>query len=520
MLSRVPFFALILSLYSYSDLAAGSSPTDKALSCQEMERAIDAATAGWARHQETRALAKTSAKGAFKPCAGGGDESALQWLSQPSENAEQINEEIRKITNEATQKCRERYHDPTSQKVFDEILSSSSRGGGANRAACSTQSSHLNGARENAKSGGVCGGAALSCTTALNKIKERCNQSGSTSCAVIQQELNKGLNTCKSQYQESVRHFTDAGKFSESSQKAAEIAKKSGQECPPPEPGGDKGGGSEGDKTETAGGEGQQPGGDSQAAQAGPGSGMGGMNPMAMMGPLMQALGKGQQGQEQQPQMPQQAMEQPFDSVDCSVNPNLAGCPQAPKNDSWNRPAGDLSASGAEGNDGNFNLGNPSDSVGGPSESMNERSIAPPMTVNGIPNGGGGMPGGGGGGPATLGSSGGGGGAGNAGSKADILHGERGGGGYSALAESMNMQSGGGGGGYTYGPNGDSGSGYENMDLKQYLPGGKQDPNRRLAGIGGNSRNEIMSREVNIWNRISDRIRTRCLQGLLRDCVP
>ena len=56
-------------------------------------------------------------------------------------------------------------------------------------------------------------------------------------------------------------------------------------------------------------------------------------------------------------------------------------------------------------------------------------------------------------------------------------------------------------------------------DWSQFLPGHAKDPTRSLAG--GNAQNlQIQPKEVNIWNRISDRLKARCSQGLLRDCVP
>jgi hypothetical protein len=70
-----------------------------------------------------------------------------------------------------------------------------------------------------------------------------------------------------------------------------------------------------------------------------------------------------------------------------------------------------------------------------------------------------------------------------------------------------------------------SGSGYsapppqEMADLSRFLPKLNSNVLRGLAG--GNAQVvQINSKDVNIWNRISDRIKSRCSQGLLRDCIP
>ena len=83
----------------------------------------------------------------------------------------------------------------------------------------------------------------------------------------------------------------------------------------------------------------------------------------------------------------------------------------------------------------------------------------------------------------------------------------------------MNLKSG-ENGGYNYGGGVGSDSG---LNLGDFLPGGKQDPSKRaLAGqtATGNSNFQIQAKDVNIWNRISERIKSRCSQGLLRDCIP
>jgi hypothetical protein len=80
----------------------------------------------------------------------------------------------------------------------------------------------------------------------------------------------------------------------------------------------------------------------------------------------------------------------------------------------------------------------------------------------------------------------------------------------------MNLQSGGASGGYNYASN-DSGGG---MRLGDFLPGGMRDPSRAMASLGAARNAEIQDKSVNIWNRISSHMQSRCAQGLLRDCNP
>ncbi len=99
------------------------------------------------------------------------------------------------------------------------------------------------------------------------------------------------------------------------------------------------------------------------------------------------------------------------------------------------------------------------------------------------------------------------------------MHGlSSGGGNLGSMNAAMKLQNGdGGGGGYNPSSNNNP---YDDMNLSDYLPGGKNYAgDRKLAG--GNATNfQIQSKEVNIFNRISERIRARCSQGLLRDCIP
>lgn len=214
-----------------------------------------------------------------------------------------------------------------------------------------------------------------------------------------------------------------------------------------------------------------------------------------------------------------------LDAVDCSVNPNLAGCYQmaaASTNDSWNTKGStaDMAAASSMGA-GNFAIDVPSDMDPASADAPPGGEPSAPPTVGGVPNNGGGVPGGSGGGPATLGPGGAvPGGSAPSGSKTDVLHGVGSSGGMGAMAANMNMKNGESGGGYTYGQ-GQFSQEEEGLDLSQFLPGGKQDPFRKLAGASSNPASfQIQSKDVNIWARISARIKARCSQGLLRDCIP
>lgn len=60
------------------------------------------------------------------------------------------------------------------------------------------------------------------------------------------------------------------------------------------------------------------------------------------------------------------------------------------------------------------------------------------------------------------------------------------------------------------------------MNLKDFLPGGHQDPIRKVAGIGGiylPEEERKGSATQNIFEMVSERIRIHCqLKGLLEDC--
>lgn len=249
------------------------------------------------------------------------------------------------------------------------------------------------------------------------------------------------------------------------------------------------------------------------------------MNPAMLMGLAQMAMGM--MNQPQTPAAQPQAVNPALDKVDCTVNPNLAGCPgTAAATDSWNKTTAAVADAGTAATGGGFNPADDSAMAPAATDASGEpKAAGTPPTVGGVPNGGGGMPGGGGGGAASLGGGAGPGGGAAGGSKTDVLHGmSSGGGGMGAMAAGMNMKNGESGGGYTYGQGSNYGAGGDEagLDLSQFLPGGKQDPTRKLAGIagGGPGNFQIQSKDVNIFMRISERIKARCSQGLLRDCIP
>ncbi len=243
--------------------------------------------------------------------------------------------------------------------------------------------------------------------------------------------------------------------------------------------------------------------------------GKGGGNPMADLAKMLQ--GMAQQKQDEQPKQPP--------PIDCS-NPAIVGgnCPPQqtqPVSDSFNKKAAEAEMRDPESTDGANNFNVASDAAGDTNYAGNgEKKFGTPATVSPVGGGGGGgIPGQGGAQPASLGAANAGYAAGNK-NIADVIHGLGGGGGYAATNAAMQMQNGGASGGYTYGQGGNDQM--RGMDLRQFLPGGKNDPTRKLAGGAGlqGTGTQIQSQSVNIWNRISERFKSRCSQGLLRDCIP
>ncbi len=124
----------------------------------------------------------------------------------------------------------------------------------------------------------------------------------------------------------------------------------------------------------------------------------------------------------------------------------------------------------------------------------------------GVPNGGGQMVGGGGSGKLGDGGGGGGGGRSPASLKsADVLQGERGGGGYVSPGAGFNSASGWSG----YGQAGEGQGKGSGFDLSKYLPGQDKAPLRGPAGLGS-ARVELAPMYEDIFKKISDRFLIVC----------
>ncbi len=193
-------------------------------------------------------------------------------------------------------------------------------------------------------------------------------------------------------------------------------------------------------------------------------------------------------------------------------NPLCRGVGGGPGGPGFPSPSGSGSGSGAFGDGGN-QFSNIGDSDGFDQGENTGDGASSQAKNSGVPNGGGGMPGGGGGGDFGGGDEKGGRAAG-AGYNANVLQGERGGGGYSGAG------AGGGGGGWSgYGQGGDD-EGKEKksgFDLSKYLPGQKNAPTRGPAGMNRAS-NEIGAVHEDIFKKVSDRVKVVCLTKRLKDC--
>ena len=201
--------------------------------------------------------------------------------------------------------------------------------------------------------------------------------------------------------------------------------------------------------------------------------------------------------------------------ADCS-NPATAGCQAATAATSWNTQLGSGGAAGSSTTGGKFDVAD----TGGVQPggfTPTAGAAGSPISVSSVPGGGGGGVGGMGGGGGANGGGGGGGGGGYAPkTNTDILHGEGGGGGgLAAMNAGMSTATGGASGGFTYGKGTKPEA--EQVDWRQFLPGGAKDPTRKPAGATP-ARVEIQPSTTNIFQRVSERLRARCAAGLLRDC--
>lgn len=204
--------------------------------------------------------------------------------------------------------------------------------------------------------------------------------------------------------------------------------------------------------------------------------------------------------------------------VQCVQNPNNPGCQALSQANALARGEGGFS-SYQGGKDSKFNLADNADAYV-PEPAFGGEGGTPPTVGTVANNAGGGIPGSGGGTqPASLGAAkkSGGQAAGNS-SLTDLEQGFRSGG-YSQPvggAEGDGSGQGGGGGGFG-GGRGLASEESGTIDLKAYLPGGQLDPNARLGGMRPFG-NQIHGKFVDIWNRISDRMREKCRAGKLTGC--
>ena len=136
------------------------------------------------------------------------------------------------------------------------------------------------------------------------------------------------------------------------------------------------------------------------------------------------------------------------------------------------------------------------------------------------PGGGGGLSGGGGGGGSGSGGGGdpGVGGAAGARNPSSILKGTRSGNGYSRKGSGLRTGS---GGGYRGPASGSAKGAYKKgkkFSLKDFLPGGKANPKRGLAGFSRSKNPQLGAKTDDLFNRITARFYEICLKNRLYDC--
>ena len=137
-------------------------------------------------------------------------------------------------------------------------------------------------------------------------------------------------------------------------------------------------------------------------------------------------------------------------------------------------------------------------------------------TATASPSGGGGLSGGGGGGGG--GGSSGAGGIAGARNPSSILKGTKSGNGYSAGGSKLRSGS---GGGYRGPASGSAKGAYKKgkkFSLKDFLPGGKANPKRGLAGFSRSKNSQLGAKTDDLFNRITARFYEICLKNRLYDC--
>lgn len=210
----------------------------------------------------------------------------------------------------------------------------------------------------------------------------------------------------------------------------------------------------------------------------------------------------------------------------CDQNPNGPGCFNSNAANDLGSLSG-LSSPEMGGETNSFNVGarDNFNQTFNDSDLSGLESSPSPVSASGhqIPNGGGGVPSGGSPNgaanvssagedlPAMLGS----------GVNPNVLHGEKGGGGDSAPQSSKPQ-----GSGFefqnrysslTTSPSSGTPNGYQGMDLKRYLPGGAQDPSRKLAGVSA-FHPDIGPEHIDFFQRITNRMQTLCKLKQLLGC--
>lgn len=202
----------------------------------------------------------------------------------------------------------------------------------------------------------------------------------------------------------------------------------------------------------------------------------------------------------------------------CAQNPNSAACRALNTQDSTGTAqfaAGEGSKKKTDGS--GFDI--PDTPTGGTERVLNTPNEAQPGRNGTVANNSGGaIPGGDGVAPAKLGGGPSGSSPGSPGYSTDVLQGMQGSSGYSQPVESNS--SGGSFFSNFFGgsrqPAAEPDSAMLGLDLRQFLPGGSRDPQRRLAGFG--MRSEINGKEEDIWRRISTKMEEKCKLGVLIGC--
>lgn len=409
--------------------------------------------------------------------------------------------------------------------------------GGLSGQQTATSTVHENGMRENSGLAALCRSSAVICNAKYDQVAKGLSPSVCKDCTG--DEVTTAQKTFNDKAEECEKLKSDlwdkqAQSYLEGRTQADQGRGKTQDRLNGGGAGGGSGAGGDGKNAGNADGKGDGKGNDRIAdgsrATKDQGMNMQSLAPMMMAAaPLLSKLFEKDQNANQDQQTQQQFAD--CSTVDANGMKPVVGCTTAntavASLNKENGTAGMQPSSTSSG--GGFNLPNNGDSLnpgGAPNPAAGTGAPGSPVTTHGVQQGGGGFGGGGGGGAAAgggVGGSGGGGGAGG-GSKVPELRESGGpGGGVGSQLSRMNTDTNGGGGGYSLPANGMN-NGMSQIDLAEFLPGstkyGDMAAARGLAGLNSAAPMGIQSKSVNIWNRISEQFRSRCAQGLLRDCGP